>query len=87
MGDLSERERVWLKKIEEKEAELGEKDKELKAVQAELKEELEKAQPPGQSARIPGAEGGNSEQRQDFAAHRTAEVPRHPRGWGCVPLC
>ena len=44
MADLSERERVW-KKIEEKEAGLGEKDKELKAVQTELKEELEKAQP------------------------------------------
>ena len=45
MAGLSERERVWFKKIEETKVELGEKDKELKAVQAELKEELEKAQP------------------------------------------
>ena len=51
MAGLTERERVWLQKIEEKEEELRQKNDELKAVQAKIEKELQE-QPEGQNSRL-----------------------------------
>ena len=45
MADLSERERVLFKQIEDTKAKLGKKDDELKEVDAKIERELEKTQP------------------------------------------